>query len=300
MGVIYFVVVNFFSHEKVAELVGTIPPQEGVKGILVDNSADDVEYAALCDAITGRHDIKCIQADRNGGFSYGTNLGIREAAIEADAYLILNPDTKVEPEFFSALHRLRDAMPDAVISPHGKHMVTGETWSAGGRFHWLRARADVEKKTRSSGETGFGTCACLLVPKAALDEVGELDEDFFLGGEEWDFSLRLRRANWPIIYSPFAVYSHEVSGTHEKYGLRFFYVGMRTKVLFARKHYGVWFWPWLTLVFAPSWPVLLYRNARLQHGRFDELIPLLLWAVLRSARSVKMTEREFRTEGKSV
>lgn len=296
---ICFVVVNYFSHQKVLKLLDTIAPLEGIFGIIVDNSADDAEFRALKAAIT-RPDVECIQSDCNGGFSYGTNIGIRAAMNRAEAFLILNPDTEVAPDFFSTLKALRQAFPDAAASPHGRHMKTGRIWSAGGKFYWLRARADVLARERRSGETSFGTCACLLVPKVAVDDIGLLDEDFFLGGEEWDFSFRLRRAGWSILYVSQAVYEHEVSGTHEKYGLRFFYVGMRTKVLFSRKHYGVWFWPWLICVMMPSVPMLLYRNARLNHGSVLELMPRLFLAVQRSVRRQKMTEREYASEGRAI
>lgn len=296
MPKICYVVVNYFSHAKVAELVSTIAPQDGVFGIIVDNSNNDEEFLALTAAIT-REDIRCIQTERNGGFSYGTNLGIKAGWDGADFFLILNPDTTVAADFFTVLQELGNAFPDAAVSPHGIHMKTGKIWSAGGKFYWHRGRADVLTMPRRSGETEFGTCACLMVPKQAVEDIGELDEDFFLGGEEWDFSLRLRRAGWPILYSDRARYEHEVSGTHEKYGLRFFYVGMRTKVLFARKHYGVWFWPWLIFLMLPSTPMLLWRNAKLNHGRVKDLIPRLWLATTRSVRRLKMTEQEYRTEG---
>ena len=293
---IAYVVVNYFSHEKVAKLVSSIEPMDGVSGVIVDNSADDIEYDALKAAVN-RSDICCIQSPRNGGFSFGTNIGIRKILHDVDAVLILNPDTEVMPNFFSTLISLNASIPDAAISPHGKRMDSGETWSAGGRFHWLRGRADVLTSARKSGETEFGTCACLMVPSAAIKEIGVLDEDFFLGGEEWDYSLRLRRAGWSIIYCSHAVYRHEVSGTHEKYGLRFFYTGMRTKTLFARKHYGALFWPWLLFVMMPSMPLVLLRNTRLQHGTILQLVPRLVLAVVRSVRKLPMTAKEYQTNG---
>ena len=206
MHAICFVVVNYFSHEKVARLIASISLHNDICGIIVDNSADDSEFAALS-SVVARSDVECVQSERNGGFSYGTNVGLRAAMNRADAFLILNPDTEVTPGFFQALMDFRKAMPEAVVSPHGIRMDTNQVWSAGGAFYWLRGRADVLTAERRTGETEFGTCACLLVPKAAIEEVGYLDEDFFLGGEEWDLCLRLRRAGWPIIYSNRAVYS---------------------------------------------------------------------------------------------
>lgn len=291
MKEICFVVLNYFSHEKVAKLIASMPFKNEVCGVVVDNSANDEEFSALSSSCA-RGDITFIQSDRNGGFSYGTNIGIEFGMKRANSILVLNPDTEVTPEFFDTLINLRKAMPDVVVSPHGIRMHNGETWSAGGKFYWLRGRADVLSDSKRSCETQFGTCACLLVPKAAIEQVGELDEDFFLGGEEWDYSLRLRQAGWPILYASRAVYKHEVSGTHEKYGLLYFYIGMRTKVLFARKHYGFWFWPWLLFFLLPSSPFLLWRNSRLDHGNISKLIPCLFVAVLKSTRAKKISQQE--------
>lgn len=299
MSGICYVIVNYFSHQKIARLLASIPKRPGIHGIIVDNSADDEEFKAL-QLVVDRADVDCVQAERNGGFASGTNLGLRTAFEGADAFLILNPDTTVSENFFSALLDLHGAMPDVAISPHGIRMDSGEIWSAGGDFYWFRGRADVVKRSRRSGETAFGTCACLLVPKTALQDVGYLDEDFFLGGEEWDFSLRLRRAGWHIVYTNRAKYYHEVSGTHAKYGLRFFYVGMRTKVLFARKHYGALFLPWLIGCMLPSVPILLWRNSQLGHGSVYRLLPRMCVAVARSARGKKMTEREYISEGMTL
>lgn len=292
-----YVVVNYFSHAKVARLIQSISPCEGLRGIVVDNSQDDDEYASLCAALD-RKDVQCMQAERNGGFSYGTNIGINACLDASDAVLILNPDTTVAPDFFGILMDITKSLPDVAVSPHGVKMDTGKIWSAGGRFYWFRGRADVLTRARPSGETDFGTCACLLVPSAAIKDIGLLDEDFFLGGEEWDYSLRLRKGGWPIIYSSQAKYSHEVSGTHEKYGLRFFYIGMRTKVLFCRKHYGLLFWPWLLCFFLPSAPLLLWKNSRLKHGKPLGLARLFCLATLRSARMKRITQIEYKSEGR--
>ncbi|MDA0893211.1 MAG: hypothetical protein O3C15_12925 [Proteobacteria bacterium] len=78
MNSIAFIVVNYFSHEKIARLLATIKPQEGIFGIIVDNSANDSEYARLTE-LANREDIYCIQSNHNGGFSCGTNIGLRAA-----------------------------------------------------------------------------------------------------------------------------------------------------------------------------------------------------------------------------
>lgn len=293
MNKICLIIVNYFSHNKIQQLLESIPREEIIYGKIVDNSANDHEFHRLISITKHRPEIECIKSEQNGGFSYGTNLGLQFALKNFDAFLILNPDIVVDNEFFRLLTQLNSAMPDVAISPQGKYLGTKKLWSAGGKFHWIRGRGDVETKDRRSGETDFGTCACLLVPKSAIEEIGFLDEDFFLGGEEWDYSLRLRKAKWHILYAKHVIYFHEVSGTHEKYGLKFFFMGMRTKVLFARKHYGIFFWVWLILVMVPSIPFLLYRNSKINRVSLSRLITPLLKAISRSTMKKKITEAEF-------
>lgn len=283
------VVVNYFSHKKVERLMRSVPDRDDVLGVVVDNSDDADEFKRLSEVVSEKANIRCLRAPSNMGFSCGTNLGIRESFDEADCFLILNPDTTLADDFFDKLHCATYSAPDCVLSPKGLRMSDGSPWSQGGKFYWLRGRADVLSTTRRTSETEFGTCACLFVPKQAIVEVGLLDEDFFLGGEEWDYSLRLRRAGWSIIYMPSIIYYHEVSGTHEKYGPKYFYIGMRTKVLFAKKHYQWLFYPWLMAVLLPMGLRILWKNSRMGHGRLLHLAGLFFLAIAKSARGIAMT-----------
>lgn len=293
------VVLNFRSHEKVERLLASIDSYDDIRVCVVDNSADPAELVALHKLAKGYPAVEVLDTGRNGGFSFGTNAGIRRVIDGCTSVLILNPDTVLEPEFFCRLRALHKALPDVIVSPHGVRMSDGSIWSAGGAFYWLRGRADVLQRPRRSSITPFGTCACLLIPCDAIREVGFLDEDFFLGGEEWDLSRRLIIAGWSIVYASSIRYQHEVSGTHEKYGLKFFYIGMRTKVLFARKHYGFLFWLWLVVCFLPVAPALIVRHIHINRSGVWPLIRSLSTAILRSAKAKPITETEFLSAGRS-
>ncbi|KGM41055.1 hypothetical protein JY96_16080 [Aquabacterium sp. NJ1] len=293
------VVLNFRSHAKVERLLASIDSFEDICVCIVDNSVDSVELAALHELAHRYPAVEVLDTGRNGGFSFGTNAGIRHLLDRCTSVLILNPDTTLERDFFSRLKALHTGLPDVAISPHGIRMSDGSVWSAGGEFYWLKGRADVLPHARRSVCTPFGTCACLLVPSDAIRDVGLLDEDFFLGGEEWDLSRRLTRSGWSIVYARAVRYQHEVSGTHEKYGHKFFYMGMRTKVLFARKHYGLWFWGWLVVCFLPAVPMLLLRHTRINKTGPLALMRSIVTAAWRSARAATITETEFLSAGRT-
>lgn len=293
MKYLYFVTVNYFSSKKIKRLLNSMPKNLGwIRGIIVDNSNSSEEFNKLCLLKNEFDFVECIRAPSNVGFSRGTNIGIKHCLSNAESILILNPDTVLAPGFFETLGSFIAIANDCAVSPRGLLLDSGKPWSEGGKFFWLRARADVISDSRKTGETEFGTCACLLVPKLAIDEVGLLDEDFFLGGEEWDYSLRLRRAGWSILYIPSLTYYHEVSGTHEKIGKKFFYIGMRTKILFARKHYGPFFLPWLLIIFIPMSAAVIFMNARRGHGPALQLAPLLFIALWKSMLGKRISEDE--------
>jgi hypothetical protein len=77
--------------------------------------------------------------------------------------------------------------------------------------------------------------ACLLVRREALDEVGGLDEGFFLFSEETDLCYRLARAGWLVRFLPGAECVHVGAASH---GGRFFHENLRGHLRFLAKHHG--------------------------------------------------------------
>jgi N-acetylglucosaminyl-diphospho-decaprenol L-rhamnosyltransferase len=75
----------------------------------------------------------------------------------------------------------------------------------------------------------------MLVRRAAVDDVGPLDERFFLFNEETDWCYRFRRAGWKVVFHPAAEAVHVGGATH---GGRFFREQVRGQLLFLEKHHG--------------------------------------------------------------
>ena len=282
------VILNYFSHKKVHTLLDSIPIKKG-KLVVVDNSNCIEEFNAL--SKKKRIDTEYINAKKNGGFSVGTNIGINSLRSNCKGLLILNPDTILSKNFLVNLEKITELEPNACFSPAG-YLLDGKTpWSFGGKFYWLRGRAEPTTNDKSMRKVNFGTCACFYLPIEAINSIDCLDEDYFLGGEEWQLSLDLVRQGIPIYFIPFSEYRHEVSGTHEKYGLKYFYIGTRTKVLFCRKNYGKLFWPWLILYFLIS-PILIVRYSHLHKVNLRFLIISNFKASLLSIRKLKIKEKE--------
>ncbi len=243
------VILNYNHPEDVIDCVASIdreaPPEtdSGVSVIIVDNASTNDSVEKLHAAIPHHTHISC---NRNGGFSAGTNVGMRQA-LEDDAewVLLLNPDTTVEPGFFENFFRFVEASPMArAVGATGYYdSEPDKIWFAGGYFDWLRARGEcfMQGEPRATlpepgqpRKCGFLTCACLFVHRAAIERIGLLDERYFLGGEEWDYSRRLTRAGFDLWVLGNSGYRHKVTATHVKYSPKYIYNGYRTKLMFMQ------------------------------------------------------------------
>ena len=77
--------------------------------------------------------------------------------------------------------------------------------------------------------------AVMLARRAAIDEVGPLDEDFFLFSEETDWCYRFHRAGWQVLFTPDAEFVHVYGAAH---GGRMFRENVRGHLRFLAKHRG--------------------------------------------------------------
>ena len=294
------VILNYHASEKIKNLIHSIKEQRFVgEVIIVDNSEDKLEFLKLkdCERILTSNPCRVICSDKNAGFSYGTNVGIKNISNDATHVYILNPDTVLKFGSLDYLCSLLQVLPDVIVSPRGVRMDSGVDWSFGGKLYYLRGRCDVDSvEKRHTISSDFGTCASVIVPRHFLDEYGLLDEDFFLGGEEWELSIRLRRAGATIITPSKIIYEHEISGTHKKYGLPFIYMGQRTKVLFMRKCFPKTFLFWL-LLYLPVAPFLSIRYCIKYKTPLFKTLSLSFIAIAKSISKKRITKQEFFTIG---
>jgi GT2 family glycosyltransferase len=87
-----------------------------------------------------------------------------------------------------------------------------------------------------SVETLLG--ACLLVRRRVLEEVGLLDEDYFMYSEEIDLCYRVRKARWPIYWVPQAQIVHYGGQSTQQVPAKMFLHLYGSKLRYFRKHYG--------------------------------------------------------------
>jgi GT2 family glycosyltransferase len=188
----------------------------GFELVMVDNGSSD----GSADHVRERFpQVRVIEAKENLGFAAGNNLALRR--LGTPYAVLLNNDTRVRPGWLAALVAAAESEP-RVGSVQAKLVFADQptvVQSAG-----TLLLSDGSGGDRGSGEPDdgrysrreeiFAACAAAaLYRKEALDEVGLLDESFFMYYEDTDLGWRLRLAGWKTLLEPKAVVEHVHAAT---------------------------------------------------------------------------------------
>ena len=220
---------------------------------VVDNASVD----GSCEMVKQKFPwVKLIESKDNLGFSAGNNLAIRKSS--GEYVLLLNPDTVVEETTFEKTIDFMDEHPDA--GGLGVHMVDGQgnflpeskrglptPWVS---FCKIFGLSKLFPKSERFNQYHLGhldksdineidilSGAFMLMRKKALDEVGLLDEDFFMYGEDIDLSWRLIKGGYKNYYYPETSIIHYKGESTKKGSLNYVFVFYNAMVIFAKKHF---------------------------------------------------------------
>lgn len=210
--------------------------------LLADQASSDGTPEAVRAEFPG---VTVLQNPVNDGFTGGANRGIRASlAGDADYVLLLNNDTIVARDILEELVAAAEA--DPAIGAIGPLMLCYEepevVWSAGGQVG-PRGESIMVGAGRSGaefGETPFAAqfvAGCgLLARRQMLEEIGLLDQQFFIYYEETDLCARASRAGWKILTAPGALLWHKVSGTTGTASLFTLYYMRRNVLLYLERN----------------------------------------------------------------
>jgi GT2 family glycosyltransferase len=190
--------------------------------ILVDNgsTADfGAKIAACFPAVT------LIRNKTNLGFAGGYNMGLRAALSgESEFFFLLNNDTLLAPDCLEHLVTCLQTRSDVgavtakLYYAHTYERETQRIWSVGNRLHplWLERTNGGDDQLddgrwESVLEIDFVPFCGVLLRREVIEQVGLLDEQFFLYYEDMDYCLRLRRAGFQLLLCPAAKIWHDVS-----------------------------------------------------------------------------------------
>ena len=162
-------------------------------------------------------EIKIILLPDNQGFTGGNAAGIKIA--DGQFIALLNNDTRVDEKWLENL--LQPMLQDPKVGICASKLIfdgtdrlnavgDGITTAGVGFSRGLNRTA----WSYSESEPVFGACAAaVLYRRRMLDEIGFLDEDFFLYDEDTDLSFRAQLAGWKCVYVPDAIVYHKANAT---------------------------------------------------------------------------------------
>ena len=223
-----------------------------VEIFVVDNASVDGSADMVAEEFP---QVKLIRNTANVGFAAGNNVALRQ--VTGEYVLLINTDTIVRRDALRTMVEFLDAHPKAgacgckILDPDGTLQLDSRRgfptplaafckMSGLSRFfpkhpliaHYHMTYLDPEQTAEAEVLSG----SCMMVRKAAMDQVGLLDEDYFMYGEDIDWCYRFHQAGWKIYYVPTTSIIHFRGESGRGVPLRILYRKSRAMSIFVNKH----------------------------------------------------------------
>ena len=262
----------------------SLATERPVQVVLADNGSTD---GAPQQAVTRYPNVELFETGANLGYGGAINAAVARLA-DSEFVIVANPDLQWGPGSIDALLAAAERWPtaaalgplirdpDGSVYPSarqlpslirgGMHAVVGPVW---GNNPWSRAYRQ-ERLAPSERAVGWLSGACLLVRRAAFDEIRGFDERYFMYMEDVDLGDRFGRAGWLNVYVPDAEVLHakgHATGRDPAANLAAHH--RSTYTYLADRHTGWWRAPLRATMRAAlaARSTLAVRSARRKHRR---------------------------------
>lgn len=233
------IMINYKGTQDTIEAINSLKHQNfkgNFKIIVVDNCSPDNSFSILKETYIKDPMVDIILSERNGGFAYGNNFGIKYAIenYNPDFFLLINNDTISDPNL---LRVFRNFYINNINQNIG--ILTGQIcyfnspdtiWFAGGKLQRKRAGGiHIGENSlncniyNTQKEIDFATGCLMFFHKSLIESIGLLPEEYFMYFEDVDFSWKVINSGRKIIYLPTAKILHKV--------------GRSSNILTSRKNY---------------------------------------------------------------
>ncbi|MGI5916945.1 MAG: glycosyltransferase family 2 protein [Anaerolineae bacterium] len=229
--------------------------QYTVRVYVVDNASTDGSPDIVRETFPW---AQLIESDVNLGFTRGNNLALRRC--QGRYVLLLNPDTRVLGDALIVMLDYMESHPDVGVLGPRLYYGDGTVQSSRRRFptlgmalmestilhqrfprnRWALAYHVDDVPAGIEQKVDWVVGACMMVRGEAMRAVGLLDERFFMYSEELDWCRRIVDAGWSTVYLPRAEVVHYEGRSSEQAGAARHIHFETSKVLYFRKHHGVW------------------------------------------------------------
>jgi GT2 family glycosyltransferase len=255
---ISIIVVTWNAKKFVEECFGSI--REETRGLSAEVVAlDNASSDETADMIAQRFpEVKLIRSPENLGFPRGNVVAI-DASHRGKYICLVNPDVRVMPDCFRKLLEYMEEHPKVgVVGPLTRNpdgtlqwscMRSPNVWTA-----WCRAlaldRTPLGRLPLFGGsmmmdfahdhtrEVDVLNGAFLFIRRTAMDQVGLIDDRFFMYGDDIDWCLRFRKAGWPVVFYSGAEAIHYGGGTTRRAPVYFYVEMQRANLQYWKKHHS--------------------------------------------------------------
>lgn len=193
----------------------------------------------------------------NAGFSKANNQAIRKST--GEYVLLLNPDTVVPEDCFSNICSFMDTTPVAgalgvkMIDGKGNYLPESKRGlpTPAVAFYKMFGLASLFPTSTRFGKYHLGYLnaseihevevlagAFMLIRSRVLNQIGLLDEDYFMYGEDIDLSYRVTQAGYKNYYFPLTTIIHYKGESTKKATVNYVFVFYKAMIIFAQKHYS--------------------------------------------------------------
>ena len=244
---ISIVIVSYNVRHYLAQCLDSVQKAlEGIDGevFVVDNDSQDDTLTVLPPQYPW---VKFIANKENVGFARANNLAIRQSA--GQYVLLLNPDTTVAEHTLRGALQFMDEHPkaggvgvmmhneDGTVAPESRRAVPTPWVSALKMLGFTKRYYMSHLPWDAPCQIEVISGAFCLLRREALGQIGLLDEDFFMYGEDIDLSYRLLKGGWENWYLPLPIVHFKGKSTR-KSDYRYVHIFYQAMLIFFRKHYN--------------------------------------------------------------
>jgi GT2 family glycosyltransferase len=222
--------------------------------VVVDNDSRD----GTLEWLHAQHPaVQVIANPHNLGFASAVNQGL--AVARGAMFLLLNPDSRVNAAGLERLIETLRADPACGVAAPRLLDDDGTPARSCGRLPtlwtlacdhlslalafprstWFASSKYAAVPLEELDTVGWASGAALLIPRRAYEQVGGLDDGYFMYMEEVDWCRRAQCLGWRVRYVPDATFSHSGQHASRGNGGRAYLHNLRSRVRYFRKHHGV-------------------------------------------------------------
>lgn len=279
------IIVNWNSGKYLQETIESLVEKTkniSYELIIVDNNSnrDEESFLYIQNVLSKWNNFTFIKADENLGFSKANNIGM--SISKGRNLLILNPDVVFSNNIIEILSNYLDNNEEVgmvgpkVLNPDGSFQqpcLRGKPYPKDTLFHIVGLAKAFPKNEYFNGYAMWNVdrdkineCwalsgCCMMIKKFLYEQIGGMDEQFFMYQEETDWGIRTKNVGKKVVYNPNAVVTHYQGVTTRKIQTKSVLIFTQSMLKFFKKH----FWNDYNILQKAFWVVLIWGNFFLKY-----------------------------------